>query len=84
MGTVKTKVYMHQSRVAEYCTHNIYCRTELVESSGVDDTCYGQFKLPIRVNQLPVMSQGLQQVRRIEWDQQDTQSAPELMGSIRL
>ena len=57
---------------------------ELVETSGVNDTHYGQFRVPIRVNQVPPVAQGLQQVRRLEWDGQEAQSAPDPMESIRL
>ena len=34
---------------------------ELVEMSGINDTHYGQFRIQIRVNQVPPVAQGLQQ-----------------------
>ena len=42
---------------------------ELVESSGVNGPCYGQFRVPVRVNQVSLLAQVLQWVRRLEGDQ---------------
>ena len=36
------------------------------------------------VNQVPQVAQGLQWVRRLEWDKQEDQSAPDPKESVRL
>ena len=42
-----------------------------------------KFRVPARVNQIPPVAQGLQQVKRLEWDWQEAQSASDPMESIR-
>ena len=51
--------------------------------SEVDDTHYGQFRVPTRLNEVPQVKQGLQWVRRLEEEWQEAQSAPDPMESIR-
>ena len=35
----------------------LYCRMELMEPSGVDDTHYGIFRVPVRANKVPPVTQ---------------------------
>ena len=42
---------------------------ELVELSGADVTCYGQFRVSARENEVPPVAQILAQVRRLVLDQ---------------
>ena len=51
--------------------------------SGVNDIHYGQFRIPVRVNQVLPVAQGLQWVSKLEWDWQEAQSALDPVESIR-
>ena len=57
---------------------------ELVESSGVDDTHNGWFRVPVKVNQVPQAAQDLQWVRRLKWDWLEAQSPPDPMGIYKI
>ena len=79
------QMYMHisQESLMLYPLYELYIRAELVRPSRVDDTHYGLFRVPVRVNQVCPVDQGLQQVRRLNWNQQEAQSTPDPMESIR-
>ena len=52
----KINVYMHWSRVTDTVPIVLYCRKELVELEG---THYGQFRVPVRMNQVAPVAQAL-------------------------
>ena len=60
-----------------------YYRTESLEPSGVNDTHNGQFRIAFRANQVLPVAKGLQQVSRLDWDQQEAHSVLDTMESIR-
>ena len=41
---------------------------ELLELSGFYDIHYAKFRVPVRVDQVPPVAQGLQQGQRLKWD----------------
>ena len=60
MCIAKVKMYVHLSRVSDTVPLCLYYRTVLVELSGVNDTHYGCFRVPVRANQVPPVTQDWQ------------------------
>ena len=66
----KTKMYAHWSRISDTVPIiYIYCRMEFRELSRVNDAHFGHVRVPVRMNQVSPVTQGLQQIRRLRWDQ---------------